>query len=234
MPRALKLNEIPGIIEEFRAGTERALRAGFDGVEIHGANGYLPDQLLQDGTNKRTDEYAGPIVAKELDRLGIGYLHVVEPRIKSTEEIAYGKAPIAAQHMRSKFSRTLIATGGFAPDSSRPAMLTSWPFAVTSSPFRTCPRISAGVCRSIATTARPSMAATHAATRIIRPPGPPRPHDWHLRFHHLRPAKGRRLPLPTCDYPLLSSSQDSHRRRLRAVRRYRGRKAAAACAIAPG
>jgi N-ethylmaleimide reductase len=42
MPRALELDEIPGIIEEFRSGAERALRAGFDGVEIHGANGYLP------------------------------------------------------------------------------------------------------------------------------------------------------------------------------------------------
>ncbi len=51
IPRALELHEIPGIIEEFRSGAERALRAGFDGVEIHGANGYLPDQFLQDGTN---------------------------------------------------------------------------------------------------------------------------------------------------------------------------------------
>jgi len=58
MPRALELHEIPSIIEEFRAGAERALRAGFDGVEIHGANGYLPDH----GTNKRRDEYGGPIV----------------------------------------------------------------------------------------------------------------------------------------------------------------------------
>jgi N-ethylmaleimide reductase len=165
MPRALELHEIPGIIEEFRSGAERALRAGFDGVEIHGANGYLPDQFLQDGTNKRTDEYGGPIenrarfllevtqaaisawgadrvgvrispsgtygsmsdcnppatfgyVATQLDRLGIAYLHVVEPRIKGTEEISHGQAPIAAQHLRPKFSRTLIAAGGFAPDSA--------------------------------------------------------------------------------------------------------------------
>ena len=60
-PRALELSEIPPIIEEFRAGAERALRAGFDGVEIHGANGYLPDQFLQDGSNKHTDEYGGSI-----------------------------------------------------------------------------------------------------------------------------------------------------------------------------
>jgi N-ethylmaleimide reductase len=165
MPRALELHEIPSIIEEFRSGAERALRAGFDGVEIHGANGYLPDQFLQDGTNKRTDEYGGPVenrarfllevtqaaisvwgadrvgvriapsgtygsmsdsdpaatfgyVTTQLDRLGIAYLHVVEPRIKGTEEVSHGRAPIAAQHLRPKFSRTLIAAGGFAPASA--------------------------------------------------------------------------------------------------------------------
>jgi N-ethylmaleimide reductase len=165
MPRALALEEIPGIIEEFRAGAERALRAGFDGVEIHGANGYLPDQFVQDGTNKRTDEYGGPIenrarflleitqaavsvwgadrvgvrlspnstygsmsdsdpvttfgyVAGQLDRLGVAYLHVVEPRIKGTEEIAKGQAPVAAQQLRRKFSRILIAAGGFTGESA--------------------------------------------------------------------------------------------------------------------
>jgi 2,4-dienoyl-CoA reductase-like NADH-dependent reductase (Old Yellow Enzyme family) len=60
-PRALDLQEIPGIIEEYRQGAENALAAGFDGVEIHGANGYLPDQFLQDISNHRTDEYGGPI-----------------------------------------------------------------------------------------------------------------------------------------------------------------------------
>lgn len=165
MPRALALHEILGIIEEFRSGAERAVRAGFDGVEIHGANGYLPDQFLQDGTNKRTDEYGGPIenrarfmlevtqaaisvwgadrvgvriapsgtygsmsdsdpaatfgyVTTQLDRLGIAYLHVVEPRIKGIEEVAKGQAPIAAQHLRPKFSKTLIAAGGFTPASA--------------------------------------------------------------------------------------------------------------------
>ena len=168
-PRALELREIPGIIEEFRSGAERALRAGFDGVEIHGANGYLPDQFLQFGTNKRTDEYGGPIenrarfllevtqaaisiwgadrvgvriapsgtygsmsdsdpaatfgyVTTQLDRLGIAYLHVVEPRIKGTEEVSHGRPPIAAQHLRPKFSRTLIAAGGFTPASAEAAV----------------------------------------------------------------------------------------------------------------
>jgi 2,4-dienoyl-CoA reductase-like NADH-dependent reductase (Old Yellow Enzyme family) len=60
-PRALGLEEIPGIIEAYRKGAENARRAGFDGVEIHGANGYLLDQFLQDKTNHRTDRYGGPV-----------------------------------------------------------------------------------------------------------------------------------------------------------------------------
>lgn len=60
-PRALALDEIPGIIAAYRTGAENAQKAGFDGVELHGANGYLLDQFLQDSTNHRTDEYGGPI-----------------------------------------------------------------------------------------------------------------------------------------------------------------------------
>lgn len=60
-PRALELSEIPAIIESYRKGAENAKLAGFDGVEIHGANGYLLDQFLQDGTNKRTDKYGGSL-----------------------------------------------------------------------------------------------------------------------------------------------------------------------------
>lgn len=60
-PRALELDEIPGIVAAYRKGAENAKKAGFDGVEVHGANGYLLDQFLQDGTNKRTDAYGGPI-----------------------------------------------------------------------------------------------------------------------------------------------------------------------------
>jgi 2,4-dienoyl-CoA reductase-like NADH-dependent reductase (Old Yellow Enzyme family) len=60
-PRALGLEEIAGVVGAFRTGAENAKRAGFDGVEIHGANGYLLDQFLQDSTNRRGDEYGGTI-----------------------------------------------------------------------------------------------------------------------------------------------------------------------------
>lgn len=60
-PRALETAEIPGIIEAYRKGAENAKEAGFDGVEIHGANGYLLDQFLQDSTNQRTDQYGGSL-----------------------------------------------------------------------------------------------------------------------------------------------------------------------------
>ena len=60
-PRALETEEIPSIVEAYRKGAENAREAGFDGVEIHGANGYLLDQFLQDSTNQRTDEYGGSL-----------------------------------------------------------------------------------------------------------------------------------------------------------------------------
>jgi N-ethylmaleimide reductase len=127
-PRALEIEEIPKIIDQFRAGARNALEAGFDGVEIHSANGYLLDQFLQDGTNQRTDSYGGSLenrtrlllevvqavvevfgadrvgvrlsphgnfndisdsnseelftfVVKALNSFGLGYLHLVEPRV---------------------------------------------------------------------------------------------------------------------------------------------------------
>jgi N-ethylmaleimide reductase len=61
MPRALDLDEIPGIIQDFRHTCRRAIEAGFDGVEIHGAHGYLLDAFLRDGSNQRTDSYGGAI-----------------------------------------------------------------------------------------------------------------------------------------------------------------------------
>lgn len=60
-PRALELDEIPAIVDSYRQGALNAIAAGFDGVEIHGANGYLLDQFLRDGTNHRTDAYGGSV-----------------------------------------------------------------------------------------------------------------------------------------------------------------------------
>ena len=60
-PRALDAGEIPGIVQEFRRAAGNAKAAGFDGVEVHGANGYLLDQFLEDGTNQRTDDYGGSV-----------------------------------------------------------------------------------------------------------------------------------------------------------------------------
>ena len=61
MPRALRLEEIPGIVADFRHASKRALEAGFDGVELHGAHGYLLDAFLRNGTNHRSDVYGGSI-----------------------------------------------------------------------------------------------------------------------------------------------------------------------------
>lgn len=85
-PRALELDEISGIVEDFRQAAANAIAAGFDGVEIHGANGYLLEQFIKDGANQRTDVYGGSVenrarlllevttvVAKEIgaDRTGV-------------------------------------------------------------------------------------------------------------------------------------------------------------------
>lgn len=85
-PRALALDELPGIVEDFRKAAANAIAAGFDGVEVHGANGYLLEQFIKDGANTRTDAYGGSIanrarlllevtaaVAKEIgaDRTGV-------------------------------------------------------------------------------------------------------------------------------------------------------------------
>jgi N-ethylmaleimide reductase len=60
-PRALETDEIRGVVEQYAEGARRAFAAGFDGVELHGANGYLIDQFLRDGSNQRTDRYGGSV-----------------------------------------------------------------------------------------------------------------------------------------------------------------------------
>jgi N-ethylmaleimide reductase len=151
-PRALEIGEIPGIVEQFKRGAENAKAAGFDGVELHGANGYLLDQFTRDGTNKRTDAYGGSVknrirlpleateavvsvwgparvgyrvspngafnsmsdsdpvatfsaLTEELSRLGILYLHVVDPVADAAKRIS----PV----LRPKFDGTYVVNGGF-------------------------------------------------------------------------------------------------------------------------
>jgi N-ethylmaleimide reductase len=158
VPRALLEEEIPTIVNEFRQGARNAREAGFDGVEIHGANGYLLDQFLRDGTNRRTDNYGGSLenrmrfplevaravvrewspsrvgyrlsphfpfhamsdsdpagtfsrFAAELGRIGIGYIHLIEPvggRLGATAPGA-----LMASLIRAKFEGTLILNGGY-------------------------------------------------------------------------------------------------------------------------
>jgi len=163
--RALKLEEIPGIIEAFRAAANRAKATGFDGVELHGANGYLLDQFLLDGSNKRTDAYGGSVenrarfllelveavssvwgsdrvglrispssdfnemsdsdpqatygyVASELNRFGLAYLHVIEPRISGSTPVGENLKPVASETLRKIFTGKIIAAGGFEPDTA--------------------------------------------------------------------------------------------------------------------
>jgi N-ethylmaleimide reductase len=164
--RALDIEEIPGIVEEFRMGAVRALAAGFDGVELHGANGYLIDEFLQDGTNKRTDRYGGSFenrarflmeildavlsvwgegrigvrlgpsgscasmsdsnpealfgyVARQLNNYPLAYLHIIEPRVVGGEAPVEGKPAIAAVSLRKIYKGTILAAGGFEPDSAK-------------------------------------------------------------------------------------------------------------------
>ena len=158
--RALDLEEIPALVESFRRGADRARDAGFDGIELHNANGYLADTFLQDGTNKRTDAYGGSVenrmrfgteltealisvfgadrvgvrvspsgtwgaigdsdpetvfgrFAERLNRYGLAYLHIIEPRVSGVETIHPGQAPVASAFLRTVFTGPIIAAGGF-------------------------------------------------------------------------------------------------------------------------
>jgi N-ethylmaleimide reductase len=163
--RALTTAEISRVIDDYRKAAMLARRAGFDGVELHGANGYLIDQFLQDNSNHRTDRYGGSIVnrtrflnevleavtsvwgpdrvgvrlgpankangmadsdpdalfshvAAALNQFNLAYLHLIEPRIKGSALVAEGQTPIAAERLRKIFRGTIIAAGGFEPDTA--------------------------------------------------------------------------------------------------------------------
>jgi len=89
-PRALESGEMPGIVEQFRHGAENAKLAGFDGVEIHGANGYLLDQFLRDGANRRTDAYGGSV--RNRARLPLEVTEAVAG-VWGAERVGYRVAP---------------------------------------------------------------------------------------------------------------------------------------------
>jgi N-ethylmaleimide reductase len=170
-PRALATDEILALVESFRQGARNALAAGFDGVEIHGANGYLIEQFLQSRSNLRTDQYGGSIanrarfllevtaaaidvwgadrvavrlspygvandsgeadsmplynhVIGALDRLGLAYLHFVEPRSSGAgrAEVNHTNVPSAMKLFRPAWSGVLISAGGFVGDTAEAAI----------------------------------------------------------------------------------------------------------------
>jgi len=157
-PRALEEHELPGIVAQFQRAAENAKAAGFDGVELHGANGYLLDQFLRDGSNRRTDVYGGsfqnrarfplevteailgvwephrvgyklsphftgysmsdsnPVetfsyLARELNRLQLGYLHIGEA-IAGPMAAPAGTVRVTPI-LRDIFDGTLIVNGGY-------------------------------------------------------------------------------------------------------------------------
>lgn len=156
-PRALELDEIPLVVADYRAAAERAKAAGFDGVEVHSANGYLLDQFLQSKTNHREDAYGGSVenryrllgevvtavsevfgadrvgvrlapngafndmgspdyratfthAARELDRFGLAYLHVMDGLAFGFHELG---EPMTLEDFREVFSGPLMGNCGY-------------------------------------------------------------------------------------------------------------------------
>jgi N-ethylmaleimide reductase len=170
-PRALETAEVRGIVEAFRQAARNALAAGFDGVEIHGANGYLLEQFLQSRSNQRSDAYGGSIenrarllmevteaaievwganrvavrlspygiandsgepdpmplythVVTALDRLGLAYLHFIEPRSSGSgrAEVNWQNVPSAMVLFRPLWSGVLMTAGGFTGETANAAI----------------------------------------------------------------------------------------------------------------
>jgi len=170
-PRALETSEIADVVDAFRQGARNAFAAGFDGVEIHGANGYLLEQFLQSRSNQRIDQYGGSIenrarllleitqavievwganrvgirltpygiangsgeadpmplysyVVKALDKLGLAYLHFIEPRSSGAgrAEVNHQNVPSAMVLFRPLWSGVLISAGGFTGEAAEAAI----------------------------------------------------------------------------------------------------------------
>ena len=174
-PHALTLAEIPRIIEDYRHASRNALAAGFDGVELHGANGYLPDQFLRDASNHRTDAYGGSIanrarfmleaaqacidvwgtdrvgvrlspsgyyqgmsdstpketfshVVRELAKLGVGYLHIMEKLPSGPPPSADLDLPVS--FFRPMYDGVIIANSGFTLERAQHYLREGWADAV--------------------------------------------------------------------------------------------------------
>ncbi|TIM67844.1 MAG: alkene reductase [Mesorhizobium sp.] len=128
-PRALQLDELPGIVEDFRKAAANAIEAGFDGVEIHGANGYLLDvatAVVEEIGAERTGIRISPnspangvsssapqaqfdYIVDQLDALGIVYIHVVEGATGGSRDVA----PFDFGSLRRRFNNTYIANNGY-------------------------------------------------------------------------------------------------------------------------
>lgn len=175
-PRALELQEIPGIMEDYRRAARNALAAGFDGVELHGANGYLPDQFLRDGSNHRTDAYGGSAanrarfmleaaqacidvwgaarvgvrlspsgnyqgmkdsnpketfghVIRELGRMRVGYLHIME-KLLAAPPMENPEHDISAGYWRPMYDGVLITNSGFTLERAQRYIREGWADAV--------------------------------------------------------------------------------------------------------
>src|ERR1700724_1530645 len=109
-PRALSLEEIPGIIESFKKGAANAIAAGFDGVEVHGANGYLLDQFAKDGTNKRTDAYGGSIENRAKLMLEVAKVVSAEA---GPERTGIRISPFDYASLRKRFKGASMANNGY-------------------------------------------------------------------------------------------------------------------------
>lgn len=170
-PRALALSQVPALIADYVHAAKQAKAAGFDGVEVHGANGYLLDQFLHDGSNKRDDQYGGSVenrarlllevlhavigvwgsdrvgvrlspygsfndmsdqdtlglftyVVKQINPLGLAYLHLIEPRATmagGTDKVLANQ-PSTSELFRPYFDGKIIAAGGFDRDGAEQAV----------------------------------------------------------------------------------------------------------------
>ncbi|KAF2296972.1 hypothetical protein GH714_013866 [Hevea brasiliensis] len=144
-PRRLRTDEIPQVVNDFRIAARNAMEAGFDGVEIHGAHGFLIDQFMKDQVNDRADQYGadkvgirlspfanymesgdsnpnalGLYMAKSLNKYGILYCHMVEPRMKTLGEKS--ESPDSLLPIREAFKGTFLVAGGYGREDGNQAI----------------------------------------------------------------------------------------------------------------